>query len=248
MNEDAMLSDFVLPGGKLVFLYNGKQTGISYLPLIKKVKEGDGIFYECTRVFPFNPNGGQLGTFEFYDIYAQPYIELALTSRFYIPLTDFQKLLSVPVHPYWEIKDTGKTLAAAASRSSVVAGGPIMSQLHCQDGSDLKVYSLSAYMPTQETEEEEEEPEDTFVNVQLGEERTRIDILEGKTYDYVRQAFATAKGLDPAKLRFIFMGRPVQDYTTDVMPGSVIQAQQTGARRRTYRKRHNKRKTRKMDS
>ena len=246
MNEDAMLSDFMLPGGKLVFLYNGKQTGISYLPLMKKVKEGDGIFYECTRVFPFNPNGGQLGTFEFYDIYAQPYIELALTSRFYIPLTDFQKLLSVPVHPYWEIKDTGKTLSAAASRSSVVAGGPIMSQLHCQDGSDLKVYSLSAYMPTPDPEDEEEDacPIPQIVTLQRGEERTQVDISENNTVLGAKTWYANEKGLTLSTLKMIFMGKILKDEDL-LTPGTVVMVMGGQGGRRTYRRHKRSKSTRK---
>lgn len=245
MNEDVMLSDFMMPGGKLVFSFNGKQTGISYAPLMKKVRDGEGIFYECTRVFPFNPDAGQMGMFEFDEIYADPYIELALTSRFYIPIEDFNRLLQVPVHPYWEIKESGKTLKAAASRSSVVAGGPIMSQLHCQDGSDLKVYSLEPYMPTLEAEEEEE-PEDvpTVVTFQRGEERTPMDISQNARVGDVKKVFADQKGLNVATLKLIFMGRLLKD--DDMLtPGTVVQIMGgVGGRRQTYRRRKNGKKTR----
>lgn len=245
-NETVMLDDFVRSANKLVFSFGGKQTGISYRPFIRKIQDGDGIFYECTRVFPFNPDAGQLGTFEYYEIYAQPYIELALTSRFYIPLEDFQKLLNVPVHPYWEIKDTGKTLAAAASRSSVVLGGPVQSQLHCQDGSDLKVYTLEPYMPTPDPEEEEEDacPIPQIVTLQRGEERTQVDISENNTVLGAKTWYANEKGLTLSTLKIIFMGKILKDEDL-LTPGTVVMVMGGQGGRRTYRRRKQSKRTRK---
>ena len=188
-----------------MFLFNGKQTGISYYQLMKKVKEGEGIFYECIR--PFNQSDFTLGMFNYHEVYAQPYIEIALASRFYLTLEDFERLITIPTHPYWEIKDTGKKLQNTASRTAVIIGGPTTAQLHCQDGSDLKVYTIEPYMPVPDKDEEAAPPARTTVNIQMGEERTPIDLSGGNTYDYVRQLYAQQKGVDPTTIQFI-VGRP----------------------------------------
>ncbi len=245
MSETLSLSDFVLPGNKLVFLFGGQQTGISYLPFVRNIAEGNGIFYECKRVFPFNPTIGQLGTFEFNEIYAQPYIELALTSRYYISAQDFEKLLHVPIHPYWEIKDTGKTLKAAASRSSVIAGGPIQSQLHCQDGSDLKVYTIEPYMPTRSSQTEQPSPAcelPKIVTLQRGEDRTQVDISDNNTVLGAKTWYAREKSLNVSTLKFIFSGKILKD--EDVLtPGTVVLVMGGTGGRRTYRRRNLARKT-----
>ena len=206
-SKDVMLQDFVMSGNKLVFLFNGKQVGISYAPFVKNILEGNSIFYECTRVFKFDPTNNELGTFEFNDVYAQPYIEVSLTSRIYITLKDFKKLLNVPVHPYWEIKESGRTLNVTASRSSVIHGGPIQSQLHCQNGSDLKVYSVEPYMPTKEEEEEEVPEVSTIVTFQRGEERTPMDITQNANAADVKQAYATQKGIPPESIQLVVQGK-----------------------------------------
>ena len=221
-SDYVMLQDFVLPGNKLVFLLNGKQIGISYAPFIKNIREGNSIFYECSRVFTFNPAEGQFGTFEPYEIYAQPYIELALTSRVYITREDFNKLLSVPVHPYWEIKDAGRTLNATASRSSVVQGGPVQSMLHCQDGSDLKVYTIEPYMPQIDKDEEEDACEvPQIVTLQRDEVRTQVDISENNTVIGAKEWYARENTLEVAKLRFIFRGQVMSDDGV-LTPGTVV--------------------------
>ena len=221
-SDYVMLQDFVLPGNKLVFLLNGKQIGISYAPFIKNIREGNSIFYECSQVFSYNPGAGQLGTFEPYEIFAQPYIELALTSRIYITRDDFNKLLSVPVHPYWEIKDAGRTLNATASRSSVVQGGPVQSMLHCQDGSDLKVYTIEAYMPTKDEEEEEEECEiPQIVTLQIGEERIQVDISLNNTALGAKTWLANEKSIDVRTIQFQFRGNVLYP-ETPLVPGTVV--------------------------
>ena len=270
-SKDVMLQDFVMSGNKLVFLFNGKQVGISYAPFIKNIREGNSIFYECTRVFKFDPTNNELGTFEFNDVYARPYIEVSLTSRIYITLKDFKKLLNVPVHPYWEIKESGRTLNVTASRSSVVHGGPIQSQLHCQNGSDLKVYSIEPYIPTKEEEEEEVPEVSTIVTFQRGEERTPMDISQNANAADVKQAYATQQGIPPDSIQLVVQGKllalnqVVVDRRTPavvgllekdvtLVPGTTVTVVNArlppppeGARR-TYRRRKNKRKTNKISA
>jgi hypothetical protein len=270
-SKDVMLQDFVMPGNKLVFLFNGKQVGISYTPFINNVREGNSIFYECTREFTFDPITNRSGRFDPSDVYAQPYIELALISRMYITLDDFNKLLNVPVHPYWEIKDSGRTLNVTASRSSVVAGGPVQSQLHCQNGSDLKVYNIEPYMPTKDEEEEEGASEvPTIVTFQRGEDRTPMDVSQNANAADVKRAYAIEKGIPPESIQLVVQGKllALEQITVDpeapavvallekdvtLVPGTsvtVVNARlpppPQGARRTYRRRRKNKRKTNKM--
>ncbi len=250
--QDVPIEEFLLqdPGNHVVFRYAGKQYGIPLMPILETIKEGQGIFYECTREFAMDD--GQYGTFEPEDIYSQPYVEIALASRFYIPFETFQQIANIPTHVLWEITATDKVLKHAASRSSVLAGGPVMSQLHCQAGSDLTVFTMTPFTlaPAGSTgapeEEEEEEPEETFVNIKMGEDKIPIDITDGSTYEAVRAKYAAMKGLNPENIQFIFGAGPVRDYSKNVMPGATILARQVGGgRRRTYRgnKKHGPRKT-----
>ena len=72
----------------------------------------------------------------------------------------------------------------------------------------------------------------------MGEDITKIDITDSKTFDAVRSKYAALKQKNPATIQFIFGAGPVQDYSKNVIPGVTILARQvSGARRRTYRKR-----------
>jgi hypothetical protein len=253
MHEDVALTEFVLPGNKLVFMVGGKQTGISYMPLIQNIRDGGGIFYECTRVV--STSEASLGAYDYHEVYSQPYIEIL--PRFYVTLQDFRKLLVVPVHPYWEIKDAGKTLTAAASRLSVINGGPVVSMLHCQAGSDLKVYTIEPYMPELDKDDEEEEVEvPKVVYFQRGEERTAMDISSSANAALVKRAYATEKGVPPESIQLIVQGKllteqPIQGVATllerdvTLVPGTtvaVVNARRPQGARRTYRRRRKNRK------
>ena len=237
--SDVPLIEFLLPGNKLVFMYGDKQIGISYRQFVNNVMNGSGIFYECSRVFPNEENHG---TFNFTDIYAQPYIEIALTARYYIKLEDFKKLLDVPVHPYWKIQDTDKTLVATASRSSVLSGGPVQNQLHCQKDSDLKVYTISPYVPVVSQQQASIPEVSHIVNLKQGEETTQFDISIGNTVFIAKQWYAREKSLNAATLRFIFSGRILQD--TDLLTAgtTVLVMGGTGGRRTRRKKAKGKRK------
>ena len=217
-HEDVSLTDFMLAGNKLVFLFAGKQTGISYTSLIKTIKDGDGIFYECTR--EVSSSEITEGKYGFHEVYSQPYIEVL--SRFYVTLDEFQKLLRVPVHPYWEIKDTGKTLPVTASRLNLAVRRPVQSQLHCQAGSDLKVYTIEPYMPQIDKDEEEDACEvPQIVTLQRGEVRTQVDISENNTVIGAKEWYARENALEVAKLRFIFRGKVMSDDGV-LTPGTVV--------------------------
>ena len=123
-----------------------------------------------------------------------------------------------------------------------------MSQLHCQAGSDLTVFTLKAFllepatritttraatMTTAKPSENEEEAEETFVTVKQGEEKTQIDITENRTFDAVRAKYAEIKSLNPSEIQFIFGAGPVVDYSKNVIPGTTILARRlTGGRRK----------------
>jgi hypothetical protein len=217
-HEDVSLTDFMLAGNKLVFLFAGKQTGISYTSLIKTIKNGDGIFYECTR--EVSSSEITEGKYGFHEVYSQPYIEVL--SRFYVTLDEFQKLLRVPVHPYWEIKDTGKTLPVTASRLNLAIRAPVQSQLHCQAGSDLKVYTIEPYMPQIDKDEEESACDvPQIVTLQRGEVRTQVDISENNTVIGAKEWYARENALEVAKLRFIFRGKVMSDDGV-LTPGTVV--------------------------
>jgi hypothetical protein len=244
LRRNVSIEDFLLedPGNNIVFRYAGKQYGIPLQSIFKKLQNDEALFYECTREFTMAEN---YGTFEFNQIYAKPYVEIALASRFYLPFENFQQIASIPTHVLWELTPTNKIIKNAASRASVLAGGPVMSQLHCQAGSDLSVFTMKPFtiMSNSEPEAEEEEEEETFVNVKMGEDITKIDITDSKTFDAVRSKYAALKQKSPTSIQFIFGAGPVQDYSKNVIPGVTILARQvSGARRRTYRKRISKHK------
>ena len=236
--QDVSIEDFLLEdlGNNIVFRHAGNQYGIPLQSILKKLQNGEALFYECTREFTMQEN---FGTFEFNQIYAKPYVEIALASRFYIPFENFQKIASIPTHVLWELTPTDKVIKNAASRSSVLQGGPIMSQLHCQAGSDLTVFAMNPFtlIPKSEPAINNETEEETFVNVKMGEEITQIDITDSRTFDAVRSKYAALKQMTPSSIQFIFGARIVTDYLKNVIPGVTILARTiSGARRRTYKK------------
>jgi len=240
--QDVSIEDFLLedPGNNIVFRYAGKQYGIPLQSIFKKLQNDEALFYECTREFTM---ADQYGTFDFNQIYAKPYVEIALASRFYIPFENFQQIASIPTHVLWELTPTDKVIKNAASRASVLAGGPVMSQLHCQAGSDLTVFAMNPFVLITKSEPamNNENEEETFVNLKMGEEITRIDITDSRTFDAVRSKYAALKQTNPYSIQFIFGAGPVRDYSKNVIPGVTIMARKiSGARRRTYKKRARK--------
>ena len=234
--EDVPIDEYILadPGNHFVFRHDGKNYGIEIIPILQRITNGEGIFYECTREFNM---AVAYGTFDFKDIYAQPYIEIPLASRFYIPFQEFQQIVSIPTHVLWEIVPTGKVLKHAASRSSVIAGGPVMSQLHCQAGSDLSVFTIKPFTLASDSAPVVTSSVELYVNVKMGETTDRIDITTDNTYDAVRSKYATLKNMNPNTIQFIYGGGPVRDYSVHVTPGTTIIARQIGGgRRRTYRR------------
>jgi hypothetical protein len=166
-----------------------------------------------------------LGTFEFQDIYRQPYYQLSLANgTFLITMEDLERVFKQ--NQFWILQETGIELKYTASYWSVVAGGPLISANHCQEGTQKMLYMLVPYSIISEEEDEEEDemvPQDT-IKVKLGEEATEIDItgVGGRKVSSVKAKYAAIKGISAARLKFISGGKILGD-DADVVPGFVIQ-------------------------
>jgi hypothetical protein len=234
-NPKRKLFDFLLEhqGNAVIFRYNGVQSATLKSEIEKGFKEGDehkrlNVFYECAKMFPFNPDNGEYGTFDFNDIYRIPYYQLNLgNGTFLITMSDLERIFKQ--NQFWILQDTGIELKNTASYWSVVAGGPLVSSNHCQDGTDKKVFMLVPFSIISEEEEDEEEavPQDV-IKVKYGEDTTEIDISDSKKVSAVKEKYAAAKGLLPKELKFISAGKVLAD-NQDVVPGFVIQVMKVPA-------------------
>ena len=63
--------------------------------------------------------------------------------NYYVSLTDIINALSHN-YPFWMLEKV-KILDFTASREGVIAGGPIESSDHCQDGTDKILYKLAPF-------------------------------------------------------------------------------------------------------
>jgi hypothetical protein len=223
------LFEFLLEhqGNAVVFRYNGEQTATLKSSIEAGFREnGDSyrvnVFYEC--VGPHVMTDAGLGTFEFQDIYRQPYYQLNLANgTFLITMEDLERIFKQ--NQFWILQETGIELKYTASYWCVVAGGPLVSANHCQEGTQKKLYMLVPYSIISEEDEEEEVvvPQDT-IKVKLGEEALDIDITGdgGKKVSAVKAKFAELKGVSVDRLKFISGGKILAD-DADVVPGFVIQ-------------------------
>jgi hypothetical protein len=126
---------------------------------------------------------------------------------------------------FWILQETGIELKYTASYWCVVAGGPLVSANHCQEGTEKKLYMLVPYsIISEEDDDEEEEVPQNTIKVKLGEEVTEIDItgLGGRKVSSVKAKFAALKGIATGRLKFISAGKILAD-DGDVVPGFVIQ-------------------------
>jgi hypothetical protein len=123
---------------------------------------------------------------------------------------------------FWILQDTGIELKYTASYWCVVAGGPLISANHCQDGTDKKLFMLVPFSIISEEEDDEEEVPQNVIKVKLGEEITEIDITDSKRVLDVKTKYAAAKGLTVGRMKFIAGGKVLAD-DSNVMPGLVIQ-------------------------
>ena len=228
-NPKRKLFDFLLEhqGNAVFFRYNGVQSATLKSEIEKGFKEGGefkrlNVFYECTKMFPFDPDNGQFGTFEYKDIYKKPYYQLNLgNGSFLITMDDLERIFKQ--NQFWILQDTGIELKHTASYWSVVAGGPLISSNHCQEGTDKKVFMLIPFSIISDEEDEEEEaiPQD-IIKVKLGEETTDVDIRDSKKVADVKAKYAALKGIKVEEIKFISSGKVLTD-EQNVVPGFVIQ-------------------------
>jgi hypothetical protein len=215
-------------GGGLILKIKDSYAGISRSYLTKELKSGESAYYECKQKFT--------GTFEYSDILKIPYFALKTTNgTFYITLVEAM-FMQKHTHSFWELVETGYTLTFTASRSAIIAGGPLMSADHCQGGTSKMLYQLSILVFTME-DEEEEVP--TTVGLKFGEERIEIPFVPTQTIDEVKAAIAAKwPELTTDKQRLIYNGKPLESGTlgdAKVQPGFTIQIIKRGGRK-TYRR------------
>jgi hypothetical protein len=226
-------------GDGIVFKVGPKFYGVERKDLMQEYSEGSAIAYECRKTFIYNPSAVPplYGTFEYSDIYATPYFALRTPAGvFYTDLLGMVDILSRP-HAFYKV-DTNpvKKLENVASRSSVVAGGPVQSQLHCQAGSGENVYEFSPFrLPAMEEDEEsDEEEEPNVVFVKKGEEKTEFPLDLAQTVLQLKEAVNARLGIAIESQKMLFQGKVLQDAQTlgeaNVKKGYTIQLQVSGGR------------------
>ena len=242
------LVDFLLEhqGNAVVFSYKGVQSGTLKSELQKGFKDINptaddssyytriNVFYECTRlVISDDPS---LGTFEFKDVYKQPYYQITLSNgSCLITIEDLARIFKQ--NQFWLVQDTGIKLKYTASYLSILAGGPIMSANHCQEGTEKDVSML---VPLSFISEEEEEemvilPKDT-VSLRIGEEKLDIDITNGRTVADVKAKLALIKGVPVDGIRFLASGRILKNEEA-IIPGTAIMVMMPRGGKRTLKRR-----------
>ena len=239
--EEYELTDYLLESGgdACVFLYRGHLMGLSKTELSNSLRKGNGIYYECRRIFAYNPPEA-LGTFEPTDIKRERYIELNLNGRFYFKWNDIVKLFST--HALWMIDYTDTVIPVSASRASALTGGPVQSTHHCQTGTDKRIYKLTPIRFIT-TGVDLPEPAGNVVKIRKDGSNTEIDIADSRSTGSVRAKYAEKTGVAADLIRLIYGGKELKDDDV-VTPGSVILAsvkQTGGATRRRQRSRHGRR-------
>jgi ankyrin repeat protein len=237
-------------GDGIVFKVGPKFYGIPRKDLIQEYMEGSAIAYECTDTFRMDDPDTR-GTFEYSDIYSKPFFSLRTPAGvLYIPLSTMKGILGVS-HGFYKIEDKPiKKLENIASRSSVLAGGPVSSQLHCQAGSDGNVYAVAPFkLPEiEEDEESDEEDEPNVVYVKKGEDKTEFPLDLSQTVLQLKEAVKEKLGIAVETQKMVFQGKVLKDDQTlgeaKVGKGYVIQLQVSGGRK-TFRNKKKHRKTRK---
>jgi ankyrin repeat protein len=226
-------------GDGIVFKVGPQFYGVERKDLMKEYAEGSAIAYECRKTFIYNPSAvpPMYGTFEYSDIYATPYFALRTPAGvFYTDLLGMVDILSKP-HAFYKVDTTPvKKLENVASRSSVVAGGPVQSQLHCQAKSGENVYDFSPFrLPAMEEDEEsDEEEEPNVVFVKKGEEKTEFPLDLAQTVLQLKEAVNAKLGIAIESQKMLFQGKVLQDAQTlgeaNVKKGYTIQLQVSGGR------------------
>lgn len=130
----------------IVFLYGNSAHGFPRSELLKGVEDVSRIIYEC--------KGKKDGTVFVNDvIFNTPYYRLMAPGAFAIPLKEFEKVI-YSTNRVWRINDTSKVLKHVATRKILsMQNNParslnlyrvsLVGADHCQEGSSLRVYSLT---------------------------------------------------------------------------------------------------------
>ena len=225
-------------GDGVVFKVGPKFYGIPRKDLLKEYLEGSAIVYECTKTFAMD--GPRRGTFEYSDIYAEPYYALRTPAGvLYLSFWHVRAILGT-THAFFKLDDKPeKKLENIASRSSVIAGGPVSSQLHCQAGSDGNVYKFKFFkLPEVEEEEEtDEEDEPNVVFVKKGEDKTEFPLDLSQTVLQLKEAVKEKLGIAVESQKMVFQGKVLKDDQTlgeaNIKKGYTIQLQVSGGRKFT---------------
>ena len=225
-------------GDGAVFKVGPKFYGIPRKDLLKEYLEGSAIAYECTKTFAMD--GPRRGTFEYSDIYAEPYYALRTPAGVLYVSLSIMRLILGTTHAFFKLDDKpAKKLENIASRSSVIAGGPVSSQLHCQAGSDGNVYTIRFFkLPEIEEEEEtDEEDEPNVVFVKKGEDKTEFPLDLSHTVLQLKEAVKEKLGIAVEAQKMVFQGKVLKDDQTlgeaNVKKGYTIQLQVSGGRKFT---------------
>ena len=242
---DRNLVDFLLEhqGNAVVFSYKGVLSGTLKSVLEKGFKDINptaedsshytriNVFYECVRQITVDDAG--YGTFEYKDIYKQPYYQITLSNgSCLITIEDLARIFKQ--NQFWLVQETGIKLANTASYLSVLAGGPIISANHCQAGTEKEVSMLVPLsFKSEEVEETVEVPKDR-VSLRIGEEKLDIDITEGRTVGDVKAKLALIKGVAADSMRFIAGGKILKN-EEEVVPGLAIMVMMPRGGRRTLK-------------
>jgi hypothetical protein len=234
---DVDLQKFMIlnTGTGIILKIDDKFVGISRKYLSNQMESGESTYYECVEEFT--------RSFEFRDIYDTPYfaIKTPLGSLY----TTYAMALGMidNTHSFWELEETPTVLAFTASRSGVMAGGPIVSADHCQAGTSKKVYTV---YPIMFEVDEEKEDVPTTLGLKFGETRVEVDYSPTQTLGELRATIETKFDLAPDKQRLLYNGRELSDDAKtlkelNVQAGFTVAVMKRGGRR-TFR---NVRKSRK---
>jgi len=226
-------------GDGAVFKVGPKFYGIPRKDLLKEYLEGSAIAYECTKTFAMD-DPATLGTFEYSDIYAKPYYALRTPAGVLYVSLSIMRLILGTTHSFFKLDDKpSKKLENIASRSSVLAGGPVSSQLHCQAGSDGNVYTIRFFkLPEIEEEEEtDEEDEPNVVFVKKGEDKTEFPLDLSQTVLRLKEAVKEKLGIPVESQKMVFQGKVLKDDQTlgeaNIKKGYTVQLQVSGGRKFT---------------
>lgn len=191
----------------IIFKVGDNLMGFSKSRLAAVIQDGSAIFYECRKVFPFNPGAGEFGTFDPQDIKRASFTVLTLNGRFFIKTAELLPLI-FSTHQFFELAATEISVPVSASRDAAVQGGPLVSANHCQDGTDIKLHSIKPIKFVRSVAAAAEPAVvEMKVYIRRGNEETVIYLTEEMSIADLRRRYATIKGVDESRVKLIAPGR-----------------------------------------